>query len=145
MTEMKFLAKAEYTGILTESFGERPTVKFIETKKGETAVCNFQIAMSKNPNTGKLFDWQRVTAWGSKAEIIAAQEVGTWVTVKGFVYNKHYTDKNGEKVYYKDVSLFDGDDSLVIHCEGNTLTEQLTDMGGTVTSTTDTSANEIPF
>lgn len=145
--ELKFSEKREYTGVLIKSFGRPPEVKFVG--ENATPVCNFQMALAYSESKGNHFDFRRVVAWGTKAEIVAATDVGSWLTVKGVIYSKNYTDKNGEKVYYKDLKIFDDDNSLIFHGqpEGQTgIAGQLTnDLGGTDITGSQESATPPPF
>lgn len=146
--ELKFSAKAEYTGYITEGWikGVKgpPQVYFTSN---DNAVTNFTVVLATNPKKDDAPMWfAECTAWGSKAEKIAELPLGTWVTLRGKQKIEFFQDR--EQVWQSKIilTLHDGADALIIHDQAdNPIVGAVKDLGGTVTQEKTASEAPPPF
>ncbi|MBC1318497.1 single-stranded DNA-binding protein [Listeria booriae] len=82
-------------------------LKFIDTKDGKKAVCNFILAVTKkyaNKDGEYQADFIPCVVWGKPAENLCKhQVVGSLIAVTGGNQTRQYDDKNGNKIYTMEV------------------------------------------
>lgn len=73
-----------------------PELKYADTKNGQQAICNFDVAVDKSFGEGA--DFFRCQMWGKRGEAIEKFFVkGQEILVQGQHESRQYTDKEGNK------------------------------------------------
>ena len=73
-----------------------PELKYADTKNGQQAICNFDVAVDKTFGEGA--DFFRCQMWGKRGEAIEKYfRKGQEILVQGQHESRQYTDKEGNK------------------------------------------------
>lgn len=73
-----------------------PELKYVDTAKGSTAICNFDVAVDKSFGEGA--DFFRCQMWGKRGEAIDRHfSKGQEILIQGQHESRQYTDKDGNK------------------------------------------------
>lgn len=75
---------------------KNPELKYADTKNGQQAICNFDVAVDKSFGEGA--DFFRCQMWGKRGEAIEKHfRKGQEILIQGQHESRAYTDKEGNK------------------------------------------------
>jgi len=93
---------------LIGNLGQNPEVKELPSGKklAKVSIATTDKYKDAEGNQVSETQWHNLTAWGKTADFIGKYlEKGNEVVVEGKLLNRNYTDKDGVKKYFTEVSV----------------------------------------